>query len=114
MGLINPIFAIAQLSSADSSSHNFGEIDSRKEVSHTFKAVNSGGQPIVILGSKSSCSCVSVTTPTHPIMAGDSVEVVVKYRAGRKDRGRFSKVIEILSSGEPSRWLLTVTGEVVE
>ncbi len=109
-----PCGAAAQVAIKDSTSHNFGEITTKQSVSHTFIIENKGAEPLVVIDSKSSCDCIKVSIPSAPIMGGKSGEIRVDYKAGRRDRGTFSKVIEILTSSESSRLLLTISGEVVD
>lgn len=103
--------AVAQITFERGTSHDFGRI-SGQEVSCSFPFVNRGDEPVVILGATASCDCIKIDTPRRPIMAGDSAQIVIKYRASRKDEGRFTKVVEVLTSGTPPRLLLTVMGEV--
>ncbi len=81
-------------------------------VSGEYTLHNEGSEPIIILRSTTSCSCVSVEHPTQPIMAG--AKATIKFRYNPKGyNGKINRRIMLytnLSERAPSA-LLTISGE---
>lgn len=93
--------------------HNFGAFSEETgPLSHTFKFVNTGSQPLVILAAHPSCGCTSPQYSRTPVAPGDTGSVVVTYDpAGRP--GRFSKYVGIDFADINDRTKLYVSGTVV-
>lgn len=75
--------------------HDFGAFqEDMGLVSCTFKAVNTGTEPVVVLAARANCGCTRPTYPRTPIAPGDTLKIGVSYDpTGRP--GKFSKQIKV-------------------
>ncbi len=75
--------------------HDFGAFQENLGlVSCTFKAVNTGTEPVVVLAARANCGCTRPTYPKTPIAPGDTLSIGVSYDpTGRP--GKFSKQIKV-------------------
>lgn len=93
--------------------HSFGAIhedDGKAEC--TFTIINAGTSPLSILSVRATCGCTTPSYPRHAIAPGDSALISVAYDpAGRP--GRFSKAVEVVTNGVPSKTKLEVAGTVI-
>lgn len=90
--------------------HNFGEIMVGANGNVVFKFVNSGLEPLLIQGVRTSCGCTVAKKPSAPIMPGDSSEIKVKYDTRRL--GSFRKMITVTSNADNASVVLTIQGKV--
>lgn len=93
--------------------HNFGAFnEDQGAVTTYFKFINTGPEPIVVLGARATCGCTQPTYPHETINPGDTASISVTYDpAGRP--GRFSKKVYVDTSTEPRRTTLTISGVVI-
>ena len=93
--------------------HNFGAFDEDFGPATTeFKFVNTGDEPVSILGAHASCGCTTPKYPREAIAPGDTASITVTYDpAGRP--GRFTKYVGVELSGDLPRIKLYVSGTVV-
>jgi hypothetical protein len=93
--------------------HNFGAFDeSIGQVSCQFKFVNTGDEPVVVIGARATCGCTTPKFPTDPIAPGDTAAIDVTYNANGRP-GRFIKKVYVDTNTSPSRQTLTITGVVI-
>ncbi len=92
--------------------HDFGIIYERDgDAECTFKFVNVGKTPLVIIRASASCGCTVPTYPERPIAAGDTAELTVVYKTmGRP--GEFAKNIFVYTNTKPDRTVLQIKGVV--
>lgn len=91
--------------------YNAGHIHASKEINHTFKFKNDGNSDLVISGFETSCECITVKAPAHPIVPGERGEVEVSVNlTGQTGKQIFS--VTLLTNGIPERKVLSVTAEV--
>ncbi len=92
---------------------DFGEIkEDGGMVSHEFKFVNTGDQPLVIHHVRASCGCTTPDWTRRPVQGGKEGFVKVTFDP-RNRPGNFNKSISVSSNGEPSNMVLRVTGKVL-
>lgn len=93
--------------------HNFGAFDEDFGPATTvFKFVNTGDEPVSILGAHASCGCTTPKYTREPIAPGDTASIAVTYDpAGRP--GRFTKYVGVELSGNLPKIKLYVSGTVV-
>lgn len=93
--------------------HNFGAFDEDFGPATTeFKFVNTGDEPVSILGAHASCGCTTPKYPREAIAPDDTASITVTYDpAGRP--GRFTKYVGVELSGDLPRIKLYVSGTVV-
>ena len=91
--------------------HDFGAF--REEVgpvSCTFKAVNVGDEPVVVVDARANCGCTRPIYSKEPVNPGDTLKVVVTYLpAGRP--GRFHKQVKVTTNASAAT--LGVKGTVI-
>lgn len=107
-----------------STEHNFGAFNEESGVvTTTFRVVNTGDEPLVILAARANCGCTTPTYRRDPIAPGDTAFVSVGFNpAGRI--GRFEKYV-LVDTNSPvlgtsdgnvdarSRQQLKITGTVI-
>lgn len=93
--------------------HDFGAFDEDMgPVTSTFRLVNTGTEPLVIVAARATCGC-TVPSYTHdPIAPGDTANVEVTYNpAGRP--GKFDKRVKIETNTLPAQSIITIKGVVI-
>ncbi len=102
----------AKLTITSSPEHDFGEAKQKGgDLIHEFEFINDGSSPLVITRTVTGCSCVKVDYPKRPVAAGDKGKVKVTYEIHKKEKGSFSKIIQLYSNASPSRTTVTILGE---
>lgn len=93
--------------------HDFGIIKEEKgPVSTTFKIINTGNKPLIIVDVSVSCGCTSHEYTKKPIAPGKSGEIKVTYNpAGRP--GAFKKDIKVRTNGRERRTTLFIEGTTI-
>ena len=96
--------------SFDKLTYDFGTIYEKDgNATCTFRFVNEGKTPLVILRAQASCGCTVPSYPEYPIAPGDTAEMKVEYRT-RHRPGEFSKYI--LSTPIPNPIVLLCKSKV--
>lgn len=92
--------------------HDFGTIrEADGQVSCTFKGVNKGDKPVVILDVVTTCGCTVPEFSRQPILPGAATEVLVRYDPMNRP-GVFSRGLDIYSSERKKIATLTIRGSV--
>ena len=93
--------------------HNFGAFNEDAGTARTtFRYVNTGDEPLIVIGARTTCGCTLADYSRSPLAPGDSAAITVEYDpAGRP--GRFEKGIIVDTNTEPRRTRLTIKGTVV-
>ena len=91
--------------------YDFGEI-SRKgdDKSCTFRFVNDGTEPLVILSATTSCSCLKADFSRKPVAVGEGGEIVIHLESKKVDKGVFRRVVQIHSTSQGGTDILTIKG----
>lgn len=96
-----------------SESHDFGVVEEGIQAVHTFDAINTGNQPVVISNVQASCGCTTPDWPTAPIMPGATAKIKASYNSQGRP-GVFNKSITVTSNtAEPTK-VLYIKGIVVK
>lgn len=77
-----------------------------------FEFENTGVQPIVILGVRTSCSCMKAKFSRKPLPVGSHGFVTITIEAAKMDEGVFHRVVQVKTNAGVS--LLTLQGQMVE
>lgn len=92
--------------------HDFGAFQEELGVvTCTFQAVNTGTEPLVVVGARSNCGCTRPQYPREAIAPGDTLTLSVGYDAKGRP-GRFEKKIYVDTNGGPTA-TLRVKGTVI-
>jgi hypothetical protein len=93
--------------------HDFGAFsEDLGKVGTTFRYVNTGNEPLVIVGARANCGCTTPKYDTAALAPGDTAQIEVQYDATGRP-GRFSKKIYIDTNTSPERSTLIIRGVVV-
>ncbi len=96
---------------AESTLHNFGNINQGEIVEHVFEFTNTGTEDLQISGTSASCGC---TVPEHskdPVPPGQKGKVVVKFDSKGKS-GQQNPVVTVNANTSPKQIKLTMRGFV--
>ena len=90
---------------------SFGEIEEGPKVSHEFKFVNTGNEPLILSNVKASCGCTTPSWPKEPILPGEEGTILVTYNTAKRV-GSFNKSITITSNAITTTKVIYITGKV--
>src|SRR5689334_15529116 len=82
-----PVFAWAE------TTYDFGKIKHNAPVTHEFRFVNKGAEPLIITSVQASCGCTVAKYTKDPIAPGGEGFVTATYNAGTK--GIFNKSVTV-------------------
>ena len=91
--------------------HNFGDIEKGKPVSHDFTFKNTTKQTVLITNVKASCGCTATNYTKTPIKPGESGSVTATFNAANPNA--FNKQITVTTSDSDVNKILTIKGKVV-
>ncbi len=92
--------------------HDFGTIyEKNGDAVCTFRFVNAGKSPLVIIRAQASCGCTVPSYPNKPIAPNDTAEIKVVYKAKGRP-GEFVKNIYVYTNTKPDRTVLQIRGVV--
>ncbi len=89
---------------------DYGTIEKGADPIRKFKFTNTGNEPLIIKGAKSSCGCTVPTYPKEPIMPGESNVVEVRYDTQRVRM--FTETVTLTTNETSDTHTLTIKGEV--
>ena len=92
--------------------HNFGDIEKGKPVSHEFSFKNTSKQTVLITNVKASCGCTATNYTKTPVKPGESATVTATYNAANP--GSFSKNVTVTTNDSDVNKVLTIKGKVLE
>lgn len=87
---------IRTVATVDSNEVNMGVFPKTETRIATFNIQNTGDNPLVILGSSTTCGCASVRYDKHPAQIGECLKVEVTMTP--KEQGFFSETITVKSN----------------
>jgi hypothetical protein len=97
----------------ESTSFDFGTINSGEKVNHTFAFTNTGDADLIISQVKASCGCTTPSYPEGPISPGDRGEIKVVFNSDGI-AGQIDKEVTVLANTTPTTRVLRLTGEVIK
>lgn len=77
--------------------HTFGDIKAGEIDVYSFSFKNVGKSNVIIEGAKSSCGCITINYPKHPILPGKTEYIEVEYNSAG-DVGKIYKEIILNTS----------------
>jgi hypothetical protein len=89
---------------------SFGNVEHKNDTCCSYKFINSGNTPLLIIEVKSNCGCTVPNWTEKPILPGEAGEIKVYYDA--ENLGYFFKTIQVYYNGKSSPQTLFVKGEV--
>lgn len=93
--------------------HDFGTIkEADGKVEHDFIIKNTGDKPIAISKISSSCGCTVPEWDKAPLRPGQESKVHVVFNPHNRN-GKFNKTITVLLSGQKSKLLLFIRGNII-
>ena len=92
---------------------DFGNIkEDGGKVTHEFKFINEGKDPVKITDARAECGCTTPEYPKGEIKPGESGVIKVTYNPlGRP--GGFTKVVRVRCTGNPGKINLKIRGTVL-
>ena len=97
----------------DEKEHDFGTFEEETgRVTHVFRFVNSGNEPLVVTNVRTTCGCTASQYTREPIAPNDSGEIKVTYNPKGRP-GRFSKPVYVTTNASVDRENLRITGVVI-
>ncbi len=96
-----------------STTHDFGAFDEdTKKKTAYFRFVNTGDEPVSVVGATATCGCTVPKYSDTPTAPGDTAVIEVSYDPSGRP-GRFSKQVYVRTSASPERVKLTLQGTVI-
>jgi len=80
--LISSLYGQAKIEALETI-HNFDTLRQNDPVTHNFKFVNTGNEPLIITKANTSCGCDVSSWPKEPILPGDTAIINYKYDSKR-------------------------------
>lgn len=88
---------------------DFGKIRHNAPVTHEFRFVNNGSEPLIISSVQASCGCTVAKYSRDPVAPGAEGFVIATYNAAAK--GIFNKTVTVNANTDKSV-VLSIKGEV--
>lgn len=95
----------------DSQIYDFGQVEPRKQIEHTFQFENAGQNTLKIKEMKSSCSCTATLLSKDIISPKEKGQIKIAYNVPNA-RGKVVENIEVYFTGFNAPVVLTLTGTV--
>lgn len=76
-----------------------------------FEFSNQSDSAVTVIGALSACGCTIPSYPKEPVHPGEKGVVRVTYDSAGRPPGVFDKTIILITTGEPRRITLHITGE---
>lgn len=97
----------------EQSEYDFGTID-RKDDNKvlTFRYVNDGSEPLVLLAAVTTCPCLRAEFSRKPLAVGQRGEIRIVVESKRAEQGVFRRVVQLRSNSVGGTEILTIKGEV--
>ena len=99
--------------SFDKMVHDYGEVKKGGDGTCVFTFTNTGTEPLILSGVRSSCGCTVPKWTGEPVMPGKTGEIEVKYNTNGV--GPINKSVTVNSNAVAAPTaVLRITGKVVE
>lgn len=92
--------------------HNFGDIEQNKPVTHDFTFTNTSGKAVTITNVKPSCGCTAPEYPKTAIKPGETAVVTARFDAQKA--GSFTKTLTVTTDDTDQSQTLYIKGKVIE
>lgn len=99
--LITNLYGQAEIEAIETV-HHFDTIPQYGLVSHDFKFVNTGNEPLIISNAKTSCGCDVPSWKNDPVLPGDTLTVNYKYDSKRIGMINKSMTVTTNATNKPS------------
>ncbi len=93
--------------------HDYGDINQDTENEHVFAFTNTGKEPLVISNAVGSCGCTVPEWPKEPIAPGESGDIKVVFKPGKKE-GAQTKNVTITANTDPKITKLVIKANVLK
>jgi hypothetical protein len=90
---------------------DFGKIVQGESVTHEFKFVNTGTEPLIISKAEGSCGCTVPIYPKEPIMKGQTQVIKVTFNSTGKS-GVQDKTVTLTSNAKQNPMIIHIKGTV--
>jgi hypothetical protein len=91
--------------------YNFGTIEQGESITHEFKFVNNGNEPLIISNAEGSCGCTVPIFPKEPIMKNQSAVIKVTFNSTGKF-GIQDKTVTLTSNAKQNPMVIHIKGTV--
>ena len=95
----------------DTEEYNFGTIEQGESITHEFKFINTGSEPLIISKAEGSCGCTVPIFPKEPILKNQSAVIKVTFNSTGKF-GIQDKTVTITSNAKQSPMIIHIKGTV--
>ena len=90
---------------------DFGEVSLKGEdKTCTFRFVNDGTEPLVVLSATTTCSCLKTEFSRKPIAVGESGEIHLILESKKVEKGVFRRIVQIRSNSVGGTEIITIKG----
>lgn len=96
----------------ESNSHNFGEVEDGDVVTHRFRFVNTGTEPLEIEDAEARCGCTVPEFSKDPIQPGEEGFIDVSYDTNVRNVSEFHQPVNITANTSQRVHNLSVSGTV--
>ena len=97
--------------SFEKNEYDFGEVHrNSNDKKCSFRFVNDGTEPLVVLSATTSCSCLKVQFSRKPIGVGERGEIQLLLESKKVDKGIFRRIVQIHSNSVGGTEILTIKG----
>ena len=100
--------------SVDNDTADLGTIRKDDVSQHSFRIINTGTAPLVILNVYSGCHCTKSEYSLEPVMPGDTTSVKVTFDSHGRAPGYFTKLVRLRSNATPHPVRLYLKGRITE
>ncbi len=91
--------------------YNFGTIEQGESITHEFKFINTGNEPLIISNAEGSCGCTVPIYPKEPIMKNQTATIKVTFNSAGKF-GIQDKTVTLTSNAKQNPMIIHIKGTV--
>ncbi len=95
----------------ENTTHDFGQVAHAGKANCSFRFVNKGNAPLLLVHVRATCGCTTPEWPGEPIEKGQDGKITVRYDTRRT--GRFVKSIIVYSNASNSPVKLIISGRIL-
>ena len=98
----------------DEREYDFKKVSSEKKIlTHDFVFFNTGSEPLVIHGVKTSCGCLKIEYPKEPIKAGEEGVIRAKLDISEQPQGFIRRSANIFNNSKNRSEVLLVLEAII-